>query len=89
MSASKSKLETLHEELTTVLTDRIKSEACTAADLGVAAKFLKDNNIVVSEGKDEDLIELERSMKAKRAERRNKLKTELESLDLNSSGYLQ
>lgn len=41
-------LEELHLELTTQLLKKVKSGEATAADLGVARQFLKDNGIEVA-----------------------------------------
>lgn len=38
-------LEQLHEAMTRDLLDRVKDGTATAADLGVAAKLLKDSNV--------------------------------------------
>lgn len=43
--ASKERLEALHDALASALAERIASGEATAADLGVARQFLKDNNI--------------------------------------------
>jgi hypothetical protein len=45
MSADKKLLEDLHSALVSSLLDKIRSGEATAADLGVARQFLKDNGI--------------------------------------------
>ena len=43
--ASKEALDDLHATLARILAARLGGEGCTAADLGVARQFLKDNGI--------------------------------------------
>lgn len=49
---SKDELGVLHAALANALLTRVKSEYCSSADLAVAAKFLKDNDVVAVVPKD-------------------------------------
>lgn len=46
--ATETALASLHELVATALGDRIRSGEFSAADLGAAIKFLKDNNITAT-----------------------------------------
>lgn len=57
-SASKEALQALHKALADVLRERIGSPDATAADLGVARQFLRDNGIDAVAPKDSPLARL-------------------------------
>lgn len=57
-AAPKDALEELHNALANALAERIKSGDATAADLGVARQFLKDNGIDCIPRKDNPLGKL-------------------------------
>ena len=74
MRASEEILAQLHNALTLDLIKRIEKGEASAADLGVAAKLLKDNNITCTPETNEAMGELERKMEEQRA-RREKLRS--------------
>lgn len=80
MAATEKTLGELHEALAKALTDRVKSAAAPAADLAVAARFLKDNAITVSPEASDALSELEKQLEAKR--KRGRGLTEQDRADL-------
>jgi len=67
MSASEKDLGDLHSALATALTARVSSAEAPAADLAVAARFLKDNGITCTPAADNALGELEKQLEAKRS----------------------
>lgn len=81
MAANETTLSTLHEVLATDLIQRIKGVEITdsegkvttlrasAAELSVAAAFLKNNNVTSAPEEDGAVAELTQMMKAKRARR--------------------
>lgn len=64
-------LAQLHNALTLDLIKRIESGGASAADLGVAAKLLKDNSITCVPTTDNAMGELEEKMKAQREKRKH------------------
>lgn len=66
MSASAEALGGLHSLLAKALADRVTSPKAPAADLAVAARFLKDNGITCTPAADNALGELEKQLEAKR-----------------------
>lgn len=67
--ATEDALGSLHSALAMTLAERIASGLASAADLAVAAKFLKDNNITATAAQSEAMEELERRMAEQRAKR--------------------
>lgn len=80
MAASEETLGKLHNALAKALTDRVNSADSAAADLAVAARFLKDNGITCSPEADNALGELEKALAAKRS--RSKVITEQDRADI-------
>ena len=70
MSASEEALGGLHSLLAKALADRVASPDAPAADLAVAARFLKDNGITCTPAADNALGELEKALAAKRSRAR-------------------
>lgn len=64
---TKDDLGILHSALADALLTRVESEDCSSADLAVAAKFLKDNDIIAKVGDDGGVGKLEEALnKSKR-----------------------
>jgi len=55
-------LEKLHCDVAQELLDRINTGEATAADIGIAVKFLKDNNITVDIEESEPVLNLAKSL---------------------------
>ena len=71
MAATTQRLGELHQRLTEALIERIDdTEMCSAADLAVAANFLKANNITAIVTEDNSIGELERKLEARRGRRK-------------------
>lgn len=72
MAASESSLGSLHDAVAKMLLAKIESGEASAAELAVATKFLKDNNITCIPQDDNVLGELEEKLK-QRSQRRTKV----------------
>tara|TARA_R100000808_G_scaffold19177_1_gene41747 strand:- start:601 stop:819 length:219 start_codon:yes stop_codon:yes gene_type:complete len=55
-------LDKLHSDVAQELLDRINSGEATAADIGIAVKFLKDNSITVDIEDSEPVLNLAKSL---------------------------
>tara|TARA_R100001082_G_C4220304_1_gene98904 strand:+ start:137 stop:355 length:219 start_codon:yes stop_codon:yes gene_type:complete len=55
-------LDKLHSDIAQELLDRINSGEATAADIGIAVKFLKDNSITVDIEDSEPVLNLAKSL---------------------------
>ena len=60
--ATEKELAELHNDLAKALSERVKSKACTAAELNVARQFLKDNGIEATAPKDSALFNVTKDM---------------------------
>ncbi len=65
-TATEDAMGVLHGTVAIALTQAVSGEACTAAMLGAAITFLKNNNITASASKNAELDELNRSLAARR-----------------------
>jgi len=58
----KTVLDKLHSDIAQDLLDRVKSGEATAAELGIAVKFLKDNNVTVDIEDSEPVLNLAKAL---------------------------
>lgn len=58
----KNVLDKLHSDVAQDLLDRVNSGEATAAELGIAIKFLKDNNVTVDIEDSEPVLNLAKAL---------------------------